>query len=163
MKNTAIAVLAIAGLGLILSCGDAAKQKTGDKPAFDTVAARKAIDSLNRQFSALFIKNDSAGVADLYTQDAKFMDSGAPAVVGRTAIRSTMAGFMKAGITKVDFQTTGIYGCDSLVAEEGQLKLFIAQHQIADDKYIVLWKKEAGQWKIFRDISNTNTPPQVSK
>ena len=70
-----------------------------------------------------------------------------------------MGGFIKAGITKVDFHTTGICGCDSLVAEEGQLKLYIKEKQVADDKYIVLWKKESGQWKIFRDISNSNLPP----
>lgn len=131
--------------------------------ALDTVQVKTAIEGLNKRFSELFVKGDSAGVANLYTHDAKFMDAGAPAVTGRAAIQSTMAGFMKAGITKVDFHTTAVFGCDSLVAEEGNLQLFIQSQKVADDKYIVLWKKEEGQWKIFRDISNSNLPPSASK
>lgn len=127
-------------------------------PAFDAAAAQKEIEALNAQFSEKFVKGDSSGVAALYAKDAKFMDAGAPAVVGRAAIQHTMTGFIQAGITKVDFKTTGIWGCDSLLAEEGELQLFIKTQKIAQDKYIVLWKKENGEWKIFRDISNSDLP-----
>lgn len=147
---------------LCLTLG-ACSSTTPPQTAFDTVQVKSAIEGLNKRFSELFIKGDSVGVASLYTKDAKFMDAGAPASVGRPAIQSTMAGFMKAGITKVDFHTTAIFGCDSLVAEEGNLQLFVQAQKVADDKYIVLWKKKDGQWKIFRDISNSNLPQTASK
>ena len=31
-----------------------------------------------------------------------------------------------------------------------------------DEKYIVLWKKAAGRWKLFRDIFNSNLPAPTS-
>lgn len=156
-------ITVLAGLSVLIGLMGCNQPEKSTAKSIDLTSVRKDIDSLNTQFSALFVKGDSVGVANLYTKDAKFMDTGAPAAVGRSAIQTTMAGFMKAGITKVDFKTVDVFGCDSLVAEEGTLKLFIKDQQIADDKYIVLWKKEDGQWKIFRDISNSNLPATAAK
>ncbi len=30
-------------------------------------------------------------------------------------------------------------------------------------KYIVVWKKENGDWKVWRDIWNSDNPPPPSK
>ncbi len=148
---------------LISGCSNADKSKADEKSAFDLTTVKKEIEDSNRQFADLFVKGDSVGVANLYTTDAKFMDAGAPSVVGRPAIQSTMAGFIKSGLTKVDFKTTDVFGCDTLVAEEGLLKLYVKDQTVADEKYIVLWKREDGKWKIFRDISNSNLPARSSK
>lgn len=139
----------------LYSCGGPTSHAVSD---FDLGAIKKQIDSANASFSAMFAKGDSVGIANLYAQDAKFMDAGAPAVAGRKAIQSLMSGFIRSGASRVDFKSLGVYGCDSLVAEEGELKLYAGAQQLAEDKYIVLWKKEGGQWKIFRDISNSNHP-----
>lgn len=141
--------------------GSCVKQEK--ESAFDLVTAKKEIEEVNRHFKELFAKGDSAGIAELYTQDAKFMDAGAPAIVGRSAIRSVMSKFIGAGLTSIDFQTIDIFGSEALIAEEGNIKLYINDAEVGDSKYIVLWKKEEGKWKLFRDISNSNHPEAGSK
>ena len=38
------------------------------------------------------------------------------------------------------------------------LTLYAGDQAVAEEKYIVLWKKEDGRWKLFRDIFNSNLP-----
>ena len=53
-----------------------------------------------------------------------------------------------------------IYGTEDLIVEEGDLTLFVGDNTVAEEKYIVVWKKEDGKWKLFRDIFNSNLPSE---
>lgn len=69
-----------------------------------------------------------------------------------------MSNIVKSGITGVDLRLENVYGTEDLIAEEGELTLFVGDDVVAEEKYIVLWKKEDGKWKLFRDIFNSNLP-----
>ena len=104
-------------------------------------------------------KGDSVGVASCYTTDAKFMASNVPAVAGRSNIQSVVAGFINGGVTKLNLKLLDVWGTEALVAEEGEMTLATKDGtQIDKGKYIVLWKKEDGKWKLFRDIFNSDLP-----
>ena len=133
------------------------------KPSFDLAVAKKEIEEANRNFMDLVAKGDSVGLANSYTIDAKFMSAGAPAVVGRANIQGAMSGIVKSGITKVDIRLKEVFGTEDLIAEEGELTLYVKGKAVAEEKYIVLWKKEDGRWKLFRDIFNSNLPVPASK
>jgi len=49
------------------------------------------------------------------------------------------------------------------VFEVGKYTLFGEGDQVLDNgKYIVIWKKDGEQWKLHRDIFNSNMPlPEV--
>lgn len=111
----------------------------------------------------LVAKGDSVGLANSYTTDAKFMSTGAPAVAGRVNIQHAMSDIVKSGITKVDLRLKEVFGTEDLIAEEGELTLYVKNEAVAEEKYIVLWKKEDGKWKLFRDIFNSNLPAPASK
>ena len=71
--------------------------------------------------------------------------------------------FMKMNI-KRQAKTTDIWGNDDLLAEEGNVSAFDQKGtEIEHAKYLVLWKKENGQWKIFRDMWNTDLTPKSTK
>ena len=146
---------------ILSSCnnGDSSKATTEEatKPKFDLTVAKKEIEATNQNIIDLFAKHDSVGIANLYTKDAKLMFAQAPAVVGRAAIQSVFAGIVNSPVTSVNFETIEVFGTEDLLAEEGKIKIYIKDKVIAEEKSIVLWKKEDGKWKIFRDISNTNT------
>jgi uncharacterized protein (TIGR02246 family) len=152
---------------ILSSCtnGDTSKTLTEkeNKPAFDLTVAQKEIEEANRNFMDLVAKGDSVGLANSYTTDAKFMNAGAPAVAGRANIQSAMSDIIKSGITKVDLRLTEVFGTEDLIAEEGELTLYVKNEAVAEEKYIVLWKKEDGKWKLFRDIFNSNLPTPASK
>ncbi|MFT5972693.1 MAG: ketosteroid isomerase-like protein [Cryomorphaceae bacterium] len=127
-------------------------------PTFDLEAAKAEIEEANVNFAAFVAAGDSVGLANSYTVDAQFMSAGAPAVKGRASIQSAMSGIIQSGITGVDIRIEEVYGTEDLLAEVGELTLFVGDDAVAIEKYIVLWKKEDGRWKLFRDIFNSNMP-----
>lgn len=155
------------GFSILSSCNNADTSKTKaekeSKTPFDLTVAKKEIEEANREFMNLVAKGDSIGLANSYTADAKFMSAGAPAVVGRKNIQSAMSEIIKSGITKVDLRLKEVFGTEDLIAEEGELTLYVKDKAIAEEKYIVLWKKEDGKWKLFRDIFNSNLPAPATK
>lgn len=142
------------------SCNEKPKEKETPVDKFDLTIAKAEIEEANKNFMALVAAGDSIGLANAYTIDAKFMSAGAPSVVGRTDIQTAMSGIVKAGITGVDLRLENVYGTEDLIAEEGELTLFVGEEAVAVEKYIVLWKKEDGKWKLFRDIFNSNLPSE---
>lgn len=161
MKRFIISAISLIAVFIVFSsCNDAGKQK----PAFDLALAKKQIDSVNQQFAAAFSREDSAGVANFYTEDAKMMGSNEPAVVGRKAIQAQVSNYIKGGVTKFDIKTIDVWGNEDLLGEEGTVVVKTKDNkQIDQGKYIVLWKKLDGKWKLFRDIFNSNLPLPAAK
>lgn len=139
---------------LFSSCKDAASEK----PAFDLVKAKTEIEATNQQTMDAFAKGDSVGIANMYTDDAKLMFTGMPAAEGKAAIQSVFGGIIQSGVTKVELKTGEVWGTEDLLAEEGGVTIFVKDQIVSQEKFIVLWKKVNGQWKVFRDISNPNEP-----
>jgi uncharacterized protein (TIGR02246 family) len=128
-------------------------------PAFDLSIAKTEIEAMNKKFMEAVSKGDSVAVASYYTADAKFMGPNAAAVVGRGNIQSDIGGLIKAGLTKLVLTTTEVWGNENFVGEEGVMTLSTADGKPVDQgKYIVLWKKEDGSWKLHRDIFNSDLP-----
>ena len=142
----------------IISCKETAKEmpETVTETEFNLTAAKDEIVAANKEFMAFFAAGDSIGLANLYTNDAKFMMTGAPPVVGSKNIQSTLSAIINSGITGVDLRTVDVWGTEDLITEEGELSLFAGEAEVDQGKYLVLWKKEEGKWKLFRDIFNSN-------
>lgn len=120
--------------------------------------AKKAIANANLTYFDLYGKNDGS-ILSLYTQDACLMPPNAPAICGTEALAKDFKDTYAAGTVKSGkFMTTAIYG-DALefVTEEGSWQVFGADGQSIDEgKYLKLWKKTKGGWKMFRDAFNSN-------
>ena len=148
----------------ITSCNKKAEEtkETVIETTFNLTTAKAEIETANREFKVFFAAADSIGLANLYTQDAKFMNNGAPAVTGRKNIQSAISGIMNSGISSVNLTTIDVWGMENLITEEGELSLFVEDAEVYKGKYIVLWKKVDGKWKLFRDIFNSNLPAEQS-
>lgn len=150
----------IAVLFLLNACQSASdKQEPKAASVFDLVKAGTEIDEANQEFIRLFNSSDSSGLADMFTTDGKSMEPNEPAFVGRDAIRHHYFAVMSAGANKLSLATTGLWGDEKMLAEEGQFTFMNTKDTVLDKgKYIVLWKKEAGKWKLFRDCYNSDWP-----
>ena len=137
----------------------ACKQNTETKSVFDLVNAKKEIEATNKNLKELLAKGDSIGFANSYTADAKFMESNLPSLVGKSKIQSFWTKLINAGATNISLTTLEVWGDENFITEEG-LYDFKSKDGAAlgNGKYIVLWKKEDGKWKLHRDISNSNLP-----
>ena len=142
---------------LINSCSKSDNSgSTNDKP-FDTEEARKEIDEANREFINLFNRSDSVGLANMFTVDGKSMEPNEPSFNGRSQIQTHYSVVMKAGANKLGLLTTGLWGNENMLAEEGKYTFMNNDDKELDrGKYIVLWKKENGEWKLFRDCYNSD-------
>lgn len=117
------------------------------KPAFDLVKAKTEIEAANQQTMNAFAKDDSVGLANMYTDDAKLMFTGMPAAEGKAAIQSVFGGIIQSGVTKVELKTGEVWGTEDLLAEEGGVTIYVKDQIVSQEKFIVLWKKVNGQWK----------------
>ena len=142
------------------SCNEKPKEKEQTVPEFNLTTAKTEIEEANKNFMALVAKGDSIGIANSYTKDAKVMFTGAPSVVGKANIQKLFSGIINSGVTKINLETEGVFGTQELLAEEGKVTVYVKDMAVAEEKYIILWKKEDGKWKLFRDIANSNSPAE---
>tara|TARA_B110000967_G_scaffold128012_1_gene130785 strand:+ start:1806 stop:2294 length:489 start_codon:yes stop_codon:yes gene_type:complete len=154
-KSSKIITMTLLIALMISGCGEKAEKKIV-KPTFDLSTAKQEIISANKAFMNFLATKDSLSLANLYTKDAKFMSTGAPAIVGRKNIQSALSGLINSGITRANLSTVEVWGTENLITEEGEVSLFVEKAKVYEGKYLVLWKKVDGKWKLFRDIFNSN-------
>lgn len=143
-------------LALLLIGGCAAPQR--DSTA-ETAEARAGVEATNTQFMAAFSQGDAAGVAACYTEDTQLLPPNGEIVRGRKAVQETMQGFIDAGIKGMQLVSTEVEGHGDTAHEVGTYTLTVENGQTIDEgKYIVIWKKTGDEWKLHRDIFNSNLP-----
>ncbi|HVO72427.1 MAG TPA: nuclear transport factor 2 family protein [Ignavibacteriaceae bacterium] len=156
MKAKIIIILVIPAFMLLLAAGCLSQQK---ETVFDLENAKKEIDAANSDFINLFNRSDSVGLANLFTVDGKSMEPNAPALIGRSQIQAHYSAVMKAGANKIGLLTTGLWGDENMLAEEGEFTFTDKDGKLLDKgKYLTLWKAEDGKWKLFRDCYNSDLP-----
>jgi uncharacterized protein (TIGR02246 family) len=116
--------------------------------------ARAAIERVNREFVAAFIRKDAAAIAALYTVQGKLLPPRSDFVVGRAAIASYWHEAMKIGIRKLETTELDIYA--NTAHEVGRYIVETPGAGVAEaGLYIVIWQCEGGIWRMHRDIWNT--------
>lgn len=121
------------------------------------------ITTVNKGFVEAFDKGDAKALASNYTANAKLYPSNSNVIEGPEAIEGFWGAVMKMGIKRAQMETVTAEKFGNIAIEEGRYKLFVeGDHLVDQGKYIVTWEKVDGQWKIQRDIWNTNNPaPQA--
>jgi uncharacterized protein (TIGR02246 family) len=118
-------------------------------PAF---AQRAEIDA-DAKCVEFFNKGDFAGVASLYTEDATAFPPGFGIVKGRAAI-GTMWKNMAEKVTDPHLTTLDVKPLGPSAAREISLKTKGPTPQEVTGKYVVVWEKVDGDWKLAADIWN---------
>jgi len=121
--------------------------------------AKEAIAASNAIYFKSFEKNDPSIFVDRYAEDCFIMMPNAPAIKGHDgALAFFKVGYNDIGLRGGKFITTEVYGLgNGYVAEEGFWQSFDKNNKMFDDgKFLVLWKKTAKGWKMFRDSFSSN-------
>jgi ketosteroid isomerase-like protein len=132
--------------------------------AYGTIVAgqgdlRTAIEAGNKAFAAAFAQGKAAEIAALYTADAQAFPPNSEVVSGRAAIQKLWQGAIDSGVKEVALSVTEVEGYGDTAHEVGTYLMKDANgKQLDRGKYIVVWKKQQGQWKMHRDIWNTSAP-----
>jgi len=126
---------------------------------FDLANARKEIEAVNLELANNLSKGDSVALASAYSSEASLMLSHMPSVTGKENIISAWGGIINSGVSKMTLTTLAVWGNEEYITEEGLISIETKDGTLIDKgKYLVLWKKEDGKWKLHRDISNSDLP-----
>ncbi len=119
---------------------------------------KATIDKLNEAFVTAFNKGDFAAVGSMYTEDAYLLPPGSEMAKGRSNVQ---AFWTKAGeaigdikLTTVDVKPLG----PDFAREVGTFSLMTKgqQRQQMTGKYVVVWQKVGGDWKLATDNWNSD-------
>lgn len=126
------------------------------------MATRKAPDTAaliraaNKTLGAFVAKGDAKSIGNLYTRTARLMPPGMDVCKGRH-IAAFWQGAIDSGVRGAALKTAEVEQHGTTAIEWGTYKLLgEARSELDRGKYVVIWKREAGQWKLHRDIFNSS-------
>ncbi len=126
---------------------------------FDLSATKKIIEEKNDRFTQAHITGDTTFLNNIFAKDAKALPPNSAAVVGRAAISAENAKWVGFSIKEFREQTSSFYGNEEYLIDEGTYFLRYGEENAIDSgKYLNVWKKEDGDWKMFTNMWNTSVP-----
>lgn len=128
----------------------------------DKADISQQIKDLNKKLMEAFAVGDTTTMATMYTADAKLFPANSEIVDGKNSIMNFWHLTIKMGIKKLSFETKTVENHGDIAIEEGIFSLFAEADKLVDQgKYMVTWKLENGNWKVYRDIWNASTPDVI--
>ena len=128
---------------------------------FDVSKVRESIESANKRFSEALLKGDSSAIVGFYHSDAMVFPPNMPQGTSKT-MGSMAASISKMGIKTFTLNTKDVTGTADEIVETGTFEMGDGSKAIDKGKYIVVWKPENGEWKLWRDIWNSDNPPATA-
>jgi len=126
------------------------------------------IDGLNSAAMDAFRRGDSETLAAGFTADGKLLAPNAPMAVGRHAVAS---GWRQ--LCALPNVTASWHAISVEQARSADLAFEVGAYSLAFDsdsgrvqdvgKYVVVWRKEGGAWRIAADVLNSDLPPRQSR
>lgn len=144
----------------LLSCNSNSSEQTAsrknDSAAFDKQSAKTFIDSINAKFSEQLAAGDSTALASHYWQDAELLLDNSEPVKGNDIVHAWGTA-IRGGMKDASFTTTDITGSSTFIIETGTYEMKDGKKSLVDKgKYVVVWEKRNGEWKLYRDIGSTS-------
>lgn len=131
----------------ITSCKQITTENNTQTDQIDLASFEKEIELRLREYENLLQKGDSIALGDMYMVDAQII----PSTIGRENIIKSFGRMIRDSVTG-SFKTTDLWGNDDLLVEEGTGVWYQGKGLVVGrGKYLLVWKKDDGKWKILRD------------
>jgi ketosteroid isomerase-like protein len=93
-----------------------------------------------------------------YWPDAELMLDNSEAAKGKDILNAWGVA-IRMEVKEMTFSTTDIAGSPTFIIETGNYELKGEKKSLLDrGKYVVVWEKRNGDWKLYRDIGCTSMP-----
>jgi len=131
----------------VTSCKQKATENKSETNQIDLASLEKEIELRLREYENLLQNGDSIALGDMYMIDAEII----PSTIGRENIIKSFGRMIRDSVTG-SFKTTDLWGNDDLLIEEGTGVWYQGKGLVVGrGKYLLVWKKDEGKWKILRD------------
>jgi ketosteroid isomerase-like protein len=149
-KGTWLVIAAVA----LVACQGASQDAATS--GVDTAAEAAAIMSLEREWSAKFQEEDLEWIVNLHATNGRQFPPNAEPIVGREALRTQWEAMfdLDASWESVEAHVSASgdmaydFGTATIITPEGP----------APSKYLVVWVREDGEWKVAVDMFSPNQP-----
>jgi ketosteroid isomerase-like protein len=159
MKKILLPVAVFVTSALLFSCNNETASPEAAADSFNLDSVRSAIAASNATFGSGFATGDSVAFANHYTSDGCISPANMPKICGTAGIMAYFNGGYKMGIRGIKITTDELFGSKEGVTETGTYEMFADKNmQVDKGKFIVLWKKVDGKWKMHRDVWNSDLP-----
>ena len=139
------------------------KMAATDSTGNDSESIKAYLKQEDLRFEEEMSKGDSTALAAHYGSDAIVMPPNSEVVKGNDIVH-LWGGAIKMGVKEFKLNTTDISGDGNFYTETGTYEMLGAGSKSLDKgKYLTMWKKDNGNWKIYRDIWNSNAPMTATK
>ncbi len=122
-------------------------------------------DENNKKFSQMMLDNDLEGMLNYYTDDCISLPSYQPMLRGHDAMRKAHEQQHESGmkVTAFELATTDVMSNGNMAVEIGTYTISMTMPEMGamDDqgKYMNVWEKQGGDWKLRADMWNTDMNP----
>jgi uncharacterized protein (TIGR02246 family) len=116
------------------------------------------IQKANDVFGETYRSNDPDAMAALYTEDCIMYPPDGERIIGRENLRDFWVGVYESGITNAVLTTLSAQGYGNIAIEDGMVDLYVGDMKVGTEKYLVVWHKVNGEWKLHQDMFNSAMP-----
>lgn len=127
-------------------------------PTIDTAAEEAAIMALEREWSDRVAADDVDWIMGIHSADAVQLPPNAPLVAGTEALRAVWDFMANTEGLEVSWEpTTARVSPDGNMAYDyGTASMTLPDGTVQSMKYLVVWVREDGEWKVAADMFNAN-------
>ena len=138
-------------LAVSLSSGQTKANKTS------ATGIRTAIEAANKSFAEALGRGEAAKVADMYAAGAQVLPPNSPMIKERQKIQEFWQGLINTG-AKLSLSTSDVEAHGDMAYEVGTYELIFPDNKRDAGKYLVVWKRQNGAWKLAVDTWNSDMP-----
>lgn len=129
-------------------------------PREDKMDDKKAIESAIAEFATAYNAGDLARVLAYYGDDLIKVRNGAPPETKAETAKRIAAAFAKFR-SRVEVANDEIYVSGDLAFTRGRFRVTLTPKaggdpQIADRRYLEIWRKDRGRWLVVRTMDNVD-------
>jgi len=132
------------------------------KAEMSTELDREAIEAVFSGIQEAMNSGNAASVANHFGEDATFLAPNAPMVVGRENIEEFIQGMFDMGVKELIGETVKLEVIGDLAYRIGRYKLTIqpegSEAMTDKGKFVELFNRQNGTWKVVAAIFNTSMP-----
>ena len=113
----------------------------------------KAIAAVYDEWKSAVRRRDAQAISLLYTADGTVVTPVRPSTRGRQSIMELNQFYFDSGVASIEVHTQEMYPVGDMVCELGTAESFTGSGKVlSTNRYMTLWKKEDGKWRVHRDF-----------
>lgn len=126
-------------------------------------ATQGTMEALGKKYDDAFNRRDATALALLYASDAKIILPEQDVISGRPAIEKFWRTELAVSVGKQKSTTVEVEDHGDVAFETGEWVIEMPDSGVADrGKFVLVWKRNDGQWKIHRETWNLDASVPAS-